>query len=185
MDPSQDRNLAEIFESALQGNEAAYASFLKQAAEVIRRYLTTRMPVDCVEDVMQETLIAIHHARHTYIKGKPVGPWIYTIARHRMIDFMRKYRRIQKREAPIPEGFEIGTRDKTDRTTDKYELLLHALGKLPEKQRIVIEWMKIKGLSVKETAAKTGFSESAVKVNAFRGYQALRRRFRVSNDADL
>jgi RNA polymerase sigma-70 factor (ECF subfamily) len=46
---------------------------------------------------------------------------------------------------------------------------------LPGKQRRVIELLKLQELSVREVAARVGMSESAVKVTAFRGYEAIRK----------
>ncbi len=184
MDSTQDQALSQLLTQGISGDSAAYTDFLKQISVVLRRFLSSRMPLDLVEDVVQDTLVAIHKARHTYRSENPVGPWAYTICRHRMIDFMRKYRRIQNRETPIPEGFEFKAPEEALKTTDKLDSILTALKHLPEKQRTVIEMMKVQGMTVKETSAKTGLSESAVKVNAFRGYQTLRRTLQLETDGN-
>ena len=71
------------------------------------------------------------------------------------------------------------TIDSTSEENKRGRSVREALADLPEKQRKVIELLKVQGLSVKEVSAHTGMSESAVKVTAFRGYETIRRIFGV------
>lgn len=133
-----------------------------------------------VEDVLQDTLLSVHRARHSHIPGRPVGPWLYAICEHRMTDFYRRYRRVERVEVPAPDGFDgLDVAQEADGESERGYLVREALGQLPEKQRQVIELLKIQDLSVREVAAQTGMSESAVKVTAFRGYETIRRIFGV------
>lgn len=92
------------------------------------------------------------------------------------MDFYRKFRRLEKREVAMPDHL-----SQTLPATESYsnhelgEKIRTALSDLPEKQRHVIDLLKIKDLSVKEVACRTGMTESAVKVTAFRGYEKIRR----------
>jgi RNA polymerase sigma-70 factor (ECF subfamily) len=173
VDAAHDRELATLLARAQQGDRRAYEAFLLEAVAVLRGFLTRRMrPLELVEDVLQETLLAIHRARHSYLPGRPVGPWLYAICEHRMADFHRRRRRIERLEvpeadAPIPI---VGEPPEQPRHS-----VIEALGRLPGKQRRVIELLKLQALSVQEVAARIGMSESAVKVTAFRGYEAIRR----------
>ena len=180
MDAERDQRLAGLLTEAQDGDGASYERFLLEVSRLLRRYLVKRMgDVETVEDVLQETLMSIHRARHTYLPGRPLGPWLYAICEHRRTDFYRRHRRIERTEVAV-------TDDVADRAaplsheTERGHRVREALARLPERQRRIIELLKIHDYTVKEAAAKTGMSESAVKVTAFRGYQTIRRLLGVS-----
>src|SRR4030095_11979961 len=141
-------------------------------------FLGRRMEYQMVEDVLQDTLLSIHRFLHTYLSGRPVGPWLYAICNNRMIDFYRRKRRIQlvESDVDISEETAIGTERGNDSPVGN---AIDALTKLPERQRRIIQLLKIEGLSIKEVAIQTGMSESSVKVTAFRGYEAIRKLFGI------
>lgn len=130
---------------------------------------------DRVEDVLQETLLTVHRARHSFLPERPVGPWLYAIGEHRLAEFFRRYRRIERVEVSWSfSASEIAERSPPE--TEGLGALVHeALMSLPRKQRLIIEFLKLRDLSVKEVARHTGMSESAVKITAFRGYEAIRK----------
>ena len=177
MNAVHDQRLADLLGKAQAGDQLAYDTFLREVSAVLRAFLRKRMTSasDRVEDVLQETLLTVHRARHSFLAGRPIGPWLYAICEHRMAEFFRRYRRVQRNEIssdlhgtdiagePQPQAEGLGPR--------VYEALL----KLPSRQRIVIEFLKLQDCSVKDVALRTGMSESAVKVTAFRGYEAIRK----------
>ena len=176
MDPNQDQELAALLAYGQKGDSVAYEKFLLEASVVLRRFLIRRMKtIEMAEDVLQDTLLAIHRARHTYLPGRPVGPWLYAICGHRMTDFYRWHRRVERVEAMVMNE----KTDSASEETKRGQSVREALAGLPEKQRKVIELLKVQGLSVKEVSAHTGMSESSVKVTAFRGYETIRRIFGV------
>jgi len=75
----------------LEGDRAAYASFLAQAGAHLRAYLRRRLArwPDDVEDVMQEALLAVHNQRHTWRRSEPLMPWLHAIARYKLVDALR------------------------------------------------------------------------------------------------
>lgn len=173
MDATHDRELAALLVLAQQGDRQAYERFLLEVSALLRRFLARRMSSsERVEDVLQETLLTIHRARHSYLPGRPVGPWLYTICEHRLIDFHRQRRRIERVEVPAGDGLAAAA---DEPARESSPVVLEALGRLPGKQRRIIELLKLQELSVREVAARVGMSESAVKVTAFRGYQTIRR----------
>jgi RNA polymerase sigma-70 factor, ECF subfamily len=173
VDAAHDRELAAMLVLAQQGDRQAYETFLLEVAAVLRGFLMRRMRSrEVVEDVLQETLLTIHRARHSYLPGRPVGPWLYAICEHRMSDFQRRRRRIERVEVP---GAEAPATMVTEPSASPPHSVMEALGSLPGRQRRVIELLKLQELSVREVAARIGMSESAVKVAAFRGYEAIRR----------
>ena len=142
---------------------------------VTRRFARARVgDVGWLDDVVQETLLTIHGARHTYDPTRPFAPWFYAIASSRMIDVLRRERRVQSREIAddtLPERpSEVMREAEID-----VKAIHAALATLPARQRDVIEGMKFRDESVREVAGRTRMTESAVKVTAHRGYQRLRR----------
>ncbi len=177
MNPARDRQLAELLARGQRGDQAAYESFLRESSVVLRAFLARRMTSasDRTEDVLQETLLTLHRARHSFLPGRPVGPWLYAICEHRIAEFYRRYRRMAAVEmsTDLPE---VAAADGSEPEAEGVRsLVLEALGKLPRKQRAIIESLKLRDLSVKEVALQSGMSESAVKVTAFRGYEAIRK----------
>ena len=177
MNPVRDRQLAELLIRAQAGDKAAYECFLREASEVLRAFLARRMrsASDRVEDVLQETLLRLHRARHSFLPGRPVGPWLYAICEHRMFEFYRRHRRIEaveeSREVPDIPAPEVSASEADGMGVR----VIDALMKLPRRRRMIIEALKLRDLSVKEVAVRAGMSESAVKITAFRGYEAIRK----------
>src|ERR1700731_5072842 len=94
---SDEPELRGLMLAGLKGNAAAPKAFLTRLSANLRAYFKThpaRMgkgPADA-EDLVQETLIALHTRRHTYDRSKPLTPWVYAIARYRLVDFLRRNR---------------------------------------------------------------------------------------------
>lgn len=182
MNIEKDKEISALMTLAQDGDCKAYEDFLLQIADVLKSYLGKRISeIEIVDDVLQESLLSIHNARHTYTGAGPIGPWIYAIANHRMIDFYRRMRRIQRIEIPSDEDFMEGIQH-SDHKPNTKSSIVDLLNELPEKQRRIIQLLKIDDLSVKEVSSKLGISESLVKVTAFRGYEALRRLLGVSKN---
>lgn len=184
MDRNHDHELARLLALAQQGDGSAYEKFLFGACEVLRPFLVRRMrEPDLAEDVLQDTLLAVHRARHSYLPGRPVGPWLYVICEHRLADFHRQRLRIARLEARGAEAATPADHQPSPQPHPQPQpeaVALAALGRLPGRQRQVIELLKLRDLSVREVADHIGMSESAVKVTAFRGYQAMRKMMGVN-----
>lgn len=179
VDSERDKQLAPLLVQAQLGDPAAYEKFLIEISKILRKYLYKRVETDVVEDVLQETLLSIHRVRHTYIPGRPVGPWLYSICNHRVADFYRRNRKIRQVEIGL-DDCEAAVAQSPHKEDELTGSILEILAQLPDRQRQIIEMLKIYGHSVKEVALHTGMSESSVKVTAFRGYQAIRRIFGVN-----
>jgi len=160
---------------AQEGDQRAYASLLVMLTPITRRFARARLGnVGWLDDVVQETLISVDRARHTYDPARPFAPWFYTIASSRLIDVVRRERRIAGRELtddqipepPVPSA----VHDEID-----VEAIHAALASLPARQQEIIRRLKLEDQSVREVASGLGMTESAVKVTAHRGYRVLRR----------
>ena len=162
---------------AQDGDRQAYQELLVSVTDLVRGYALREVrQLDAVEDVTQETLLSIHRDRHTYDPARPFLPWMYAIARHRLLDVLHKQRRRGENEVPGGEGWEeVAAADATVQRGTPAWLLRQALGLLSLRQREIIRMLKFEGLSVAEISQKTGLSQSSVKVTAHRGYNLLRK----------
>jgi RNA polymerase sigma-70 factor, ECF subfamily len=151
LNATHDQQLADLLIQAQGGDQAAYDRFLREASAVLRAFLWKRMAPasDRVEDVLQETLLTVHRARHSFLAGRPIGPWLYAICEHRMAEFFRRYRRVERVEI----SSDLHAIEITDQSLPQAEglgaLVCEALMKLPSRQRVIIEFLKLQDLSVK------------------------------------
>ena len=124
--------------AAQAGDATAYHELLKEILPVIRRQVNARLAGDPVaEDVVQNVLISIHRARHTYRPERPFGPWMRAIVRNAVIDSFRERRRQVQREVAV-EAPELLVDPDSGGEPESAELspeLAKALAQLPAKQR--------------------------------------------------
>jgi RNA polymerase sigma-70 factor (ECF subfamily) len=174
-----EEHLKGLLLRGLAGDASAYHNFLKELAGHLRAFLRKRLArlPDDVEDLVQESLLAVHNQRHTFDPGQPLTPWVYALARYKFIDFLRRRERTDLLNDPLDEESEVfATTDGA--AAEAQRDLAKLMEGLPDRQRLPIQHVKIEGLSVAETARLTGMSESAVKVGVHRGLKALAARIR-------
>jgi RNA polymerase sigma-70 factor (ECF subfamily) len=174
-----EARLKALLIKGMAGDAIAYRAFLHDLARHLRGHLRKRIPhlSSDVEDLIQEILLAVHNARHTYRTDEPLTPWVHAIARYKQMDFFRARARCESLHDPLDDHadlFAVSDDEPSDARRDIRKLLDH----LPEKQRLPIVHVKLEGRSVAETARLTGLSESAVKVGVHRGLKALAARVR-------
>ena len=169
-----EMHLRQLLLAGLDGDAAAYQGFLKALAGRLRAFFRRRLGAlpDEVEDLVQETLLAIHNQRHTYDADLPVTAWAHAIARYKLIDLLRRRAAREGRTDPLDDSAELLVESGTE-AADARRDLHTLLERLPERQRTAIIRTKIDGLSVAEAARASGMSESAVKVGVHRGLKAL------------
>ena len=160
---------ADLMRAAQRGDAGAHARLLGEVGGVVERYLRRRFgDSDFVEDCVQETLLAVHRARHTYQPGRPFRPWLFTIAKHKAIDQLRR-QRVRDEIAQQLETLQATQR--VDEYLDHAELL----GRLDRKNSEALVLTKIVGMTSAEAARVCGVSEGAMKVRVFRAIRAARR----------
>jgi RNA polymerase sigma-70 factor (ECF subfamily) len=173
-----ESRLRPLWRAAQAGDEAAYARALELMADRLRAYFRRRLseaPQD-VEDLVQETLLAVHLQRGTFDATMPVTAWLHAIARHKRVDHWRR----SGRGAVIVESFDDldeSAHPAAPAAAPTRDLAV-LLDRLPPAMRRSIVATKIEGLTVAEAAHAQGVSESAVKVNVHRGLQKLARLIR-------
>jgi RNA polymerase sigma-70 factor (ECF subfamily) len=178
--PVKEEEWAELMRAANAGDARAYRSFLEAAASglraFVRRNLARYGASDCeAEDIVQETLLAIHLKRNTWDERRPIGAWIAAIARNKLVDALR--RRGRRLEVPLESVAEIaGTDDARDLAN------LRDMGRLLEalnpRQRDLVIALKLTGASVRETAQRLAMSDGAVRVALHRALAALAASYR-------
>jgi RNA polymerase sigma-70 factor (ECF subfamily) len=179
MTAQQEREATILMIRSQQGDAVAYAALLTVLASTARQYVRNRLGnVAWLDDVAQETLLTIHSARRTYDPQRPFAPWFYAILSNRMIDVLRREKRVSAREFgtdTLPEPASAAAQAHEDSDAVDPQRLKTALDTLPDRQREIVSALKLRDESVKEVSERLGMSQSAVKVTAHRGYKALRR----------
>jgi RNA polymerase sigma-70 factor (ECF subfamily) len=171
---ADEAHLRALFLKGLAGDDAAHRAFLTEAAGLLRAFFRNRLRgrADDAEDLVQETLVALHTRRDTYDANYPLTAWMYAIARYRLIDFLR---RAKHRAHASLDGVDVGDADPHYEASDAKRDVTALLGKLPEKQRRAIQLVKLEEKSVREAAEQTGLSESDIKISIHRGLKTLMR----------
>lgn len=154
--------------AAQNGDAAAYRAVLLALQGWLTRYFARRAPPSLIDDLVQETMVAIHNKRHTYLPEQPLLPWVAAIARYKWIDGLRKTTRAA--EVELQDTIESDSSAESAAHADGLERLLATL---PSAQSAVIRLTKIDGLSIEEAATQTGQSTSLVKVNIHRGLKRM------------
>ncbi len=172
-----NRRLGGLMVSAQAGDRAAYDALLRDCVPVIRAVARGRgVPPDAVDDVVQETLLTIHRARHTYDPARSFRTWLRTIAERRAIDLLRRQGRQRSREVHDEAAYETHPAAAQTPVAEVDAGLRQAIDGLPEGQRQAIEELTLKDRSLAEAAQATGRSPGALKVNLHRALKTLRAR---------
>jgi RNA polymerase sigma-70 factor (ECF subfamily) len=172
---TRETDLKALMLASLEGNAASYRSLLANLSGRLRAYYKGKLTrlgrgATEAEDLVQEVLLAIHLKRHTYDIREPFTPWVHTIARYKLIDYLRRTR--SGTGIPLDETTEVLGQDDSADAESSHDIR-KLLERLPEKVRCSIENVKLEGRSVAETAKRCGISESGVKINIHRGLRAL------------
>jgi RNA polymerase sigma factor (sigma-70 family) len=162
----------------LMGDARAYRDLLDILAPLLRAFFGRRLrdAAEDVEDLVQETLMAIHTRRATYDTSRPFTAWAYAVARYKMVDHFRRRRVTVPIEGLedilVAEGFEEAVSARMD--------IDSLLNTLPSKQARAIRETKVDGLSVAEAADRHAMSDSDVKISVHRGLKSLAARLGLS-----
>ena len=115
--------------------------------------------------------ITLHTRRHTYDRSQLLTPWVYAVARYRLVDYLRRTK-ASIRDVPIEEATEVFADDDATAVDSGLDLV-KLMAQLTPKARQAIQFVKLDGLSVSEAATRAGMSQSAIKVSVHRGLRAL------------
>ena len=171
---STEERLRDLLVRGLAGDAAGYRTFLAELGRHLRAFFRRRLSrlPDEVEDLVQETLLAVHNHRDTYDPDQPITAWVHGIARYKLIDLMRGRARREDLTDSVDDAAELLAHSESEAIEARRDLL-KLLAQLPDRQRLPILRVKVEGVSVVETARLTGMSVSAVKIGVHRGLKAL------------
>jgi len=172
----------DLMRSAIAGDGAAYQTVLKSVAPVLRATVRRGLaragqPVDQSEDVVQDILLAVHLKRHTWNIEAPFSPWLFAIARNKLIDVLRK--RGRRIFVNIDDLVETLPAEAAKEAPPATEVETH-LRSLPTRQREILQSIAVESASIRETATKFSLSEGAVRIALHRGLSSLTAKLRES-----
>jgi RNA polymerase sigma-70 factor (ECF subfamily) len=169
-----ERKLKPLWLLALDGDNAAYEAALSLIAQRLRGFFVRRlqsMPSE-VEDLVQETLMAIHVKRATYDAHYAVTSWVLAIGKYKLVDFWRRHERTGGLHDDIEQTDSSELMADLPEASTRHDLI-GLLQTLPDNQRRAIELTKLQGMTTTEAAAVSGMSIAAIKVNVHRGIKRL------------
>ena len=173
-----EREWSSDMAAAQAGDGTAYAKLLRAVVPFLRMVIRRQhVPADQVDDIVQDALLSIHRVRHTYDPSRPLMPWLAAIAQRRALDGRRRRVRVETFEVAAPELLEtfpdLSANNQVE-VNDEHNWLRRSVKNLTPKQRVAVELVKLRGLSVAEAASTSGQSPGAIKVNVHRALQVLR-----------
>jgi RNA polymerase sigma-70 factor, ECF subfamily len=164
---------AMLLRAGIMGDNASYARFLNGITPILRRMVAAKIPSADCEDVLQEVLISVHKARHTYDGERPIMPWLASITHFRMTDYLRKHYASMRHQTTDISEMEEFLADVTN-GNEQNESIEDLLNGVPEKQKHILTLMHVEGFTAKQVGEKLNMNESAVKVAAHRALKKIR-----------
>ena len=172
--------MADLMRAANRGDAIGYRCLLIELAPTLRGFarggfLRYGLSIDDVEDVVQETLLAVHLKRHTWDEGKPFLPWVRAIAHNKLVDNLR--RRGRGQHVPIDDFNELIAADEQPAASNGVDVE-NVLGRLKGRQRDIVLAISMEGQSARQVAERLGLTEGAVRVILHRALKSLSKAFR-------
>ncbi len=171
----RDTGWADLMRAAKSGDAESYERLLRLIAAalrpLVRRGLTRagRSGAD-IEDVVQEILLAVHLKQHTWDSTRPIEPWVHAIARHKLVDALR--RRHGNFDLPIDDFSETLAAEEESQSVSGREVERH-LAQLSAGQRAVVHAVAVEGVSIADAAERLNMKVGAVRVALHRGLTVL------------
>ena len=161
--------------AALGGDQSAYRNVLETLVPTLRHMaqrIAPQTPEDIQEDLVQEILTSIHAKRHTWQQTKPILPWIYAIARHRVIDHLRKEKRSPKTVSDLDDIMDSIAAPNP--SVDLQHDIEQGIRSLNTQTEAVVRAMAVDGKDAKQAAEELGITENAARIAFHRGLKKLR-----------
>ncbi len=177
-------DLTVLMRAANRGDAAAYRQLLRDLVAILRMQVRRTLNRfgrghEDAEDIVQETMLAIHLKRHTWDENQPLTPWLRAIAHHKLVDHLR--RKGFREHVDIEDFADSLGAPIADRDGDLQDCT-RLLAVLPERQRRVVEGVSIEGQSAREVGQRLGMSESAVRVALHRALKLMAQAYRRDDE---
>lgn len=163
----------QLLAEANAGNPQAYVRFLQSVTPVLRGIVRAKgggLGESCCEDILQEVLLAVHLKRHTWDAGAPVRPWLYAIARYKVVDAFRA--RGRNIDVPIEDYSDILAAEAGPDPTEAADMD-KLIGMLDHRAAEIVRKIGLEGVSVAETGKALAMTEGAVRVALHRALKTL------------
>ena len=177
---AEDMRRRALMAAAQAGDKTAYETLLRDCVPLVKA-VARRLGVsgDQADDVVQEVLLTIHRARHTYDPTRSFNAWLRVIAERRTVDFLRQSGRRGARELHAPIAFENYADESADparglQYEDDASRVAQALSALPPRQREAVQSLVLNEQSLAEASAASRRSKGSLKVNLHRALKTLR-----------
>ena len=179
-DQTEER-LRPLMIRSLEGDSGAHRQLLGILGRYLRGYFSRRIGTATgeVEDLVQETLLAVHLKRASYDRSLPFTPWAYALARYKLIDHLRRLKRLH--QVPLEDAGALFAAEDCAEGALRTDLD-RLLQRLPDRQRSLLEDVKLQGLSVEEAAQKRGVTAVSARVMLHRSLKWLNQALRDEND---
>ncbi|MCI5064605.1 RNA polymerase sigma factor [bacterium] len=159
-----------------QGDKGAYEELLGRVYERIEQFVSNRIRLEELrEDITQDIILSVHLSLPSYSGVDSFTAWLFTIARRRLIDFMRKKKRHTVEEITDGPWFELQPAEEEIAGLDCF---LHELRKLPEGKQRVVEMIHLEGKSTEVASGELGITENNLRVTLHRAVQELKKKLR-------
>ena len=168
--------LEKAWGEALRGDSESYAFCLKELGLRLRRYFMKcgQFSQSHADDLTQETLLSIHEKRHLFDTNQSLLPWVYAVARYRLIDCVRFEKRRPTFQADDYSALQMGAEDSELRASEFKQDLNQIMGGLDARSREAVYLTHIEGLSSEEVARVMGLSVSNAKIIVHRAMHRLK-----------
>lgn len=184
---AREEQWAAWMRAAIGGDRQAYQALLVALTPYLRAMARRRCaqfgaPAADAEDILQDVLLAIHLKRATWDVDRPIGPWLATIVRNKMIDSLR--RKGRQVNVPIEDVIEtLSADDDSGAGTDRMDVerLLAGLG---HPQKDIVRSISVEGAGIRETAERLKMTEGAVRVALHRALKTLAALYRRDDRED-
>jgi RNA polymerase sigma-70 factor (ECF subfamily) len=183
--PAAEAQAISLLDAAMDryasGEDSAFQTLYRNGAPRVRGFLM-RLSGDAAlaDDLTQEAFLRIHRARGSFEPGAAALPWVFAITRNVFLDHARRpkvHRLVASSQGQPPSEREAPPDTQGEEVAIANEMLgvvRKTLAGLPVLQREAFILLRFEGLSVTDAAQVLGATEGAVKVRAFRAYEALR-----------
>lgn len=168
-----DDDWSVLMRAALDGDGRAYARLLQEVTPVLRGVVRAKgrsLTREHQEDLVQEVLLAIHRKRHTWQTDLPVRPWLYAIARHKVIDAFRA--------AGTSVHMDIDAFDEVlaaDEGPDAFagRDLSRLIARLDHRSAEIVRSVELRDESASAVGARLGMTDGAVRVALHRAIRRM------------
>ncbi len=173
-----------LIKAVLSGDDEAFAELIRRHKRKIFSIVAKfARDDDELDDVSQEIFVKIYQGLNKYRGDAPFEHWMSKLAVNACYDLLRKRQRETDNVPLEAVEFSLSSPETQDgRSRDAWDILRNAMTGLCPEDKMVITLLNLEEKSVREISDLTGWSESKVKVRAFRARKELKKILEKSDE---